>query len=256
MSRPTWKAMNAGYTAMLDRLAPVGPQDEISYDARRGAMKGAISGSWLDRRRFAATTAAASAESSGFPEADVRNAIRLWQSLYRTAADNARRGHLVIGTSSTDVLRVHEPISGMGVTFKPGLRAISSDGGAKCWPAAFEGRLADDDLGGPAEYFIGVGIGRWVYLHGAQLACPDLRWSTTASNLRTDSGSPYVRAWLHAQHPYRWAPVHDYRGHVSCQRCRRADGAKTEAAWRGLSVGADPRDHRLVPLPRIHFPPA
>ena len=74
------------------------------------------------------------------------------------------------------------------------------------------------------------------------------------AGLRTNSGSPHVRAWLHAQDPYRWEPAHDLSGNVSCSACARGTEADSRAAWEVLTANTKPQDHPLVQLPRHQWP--
>ena len=244
--------MDAAYTAMLDYLAPTGPHDEISLDDRRGAMKAAVAGSRADRRQFAA--AVARRASDGRDDAEVLHAIELWQWAYRRSERNARTGRLDIHNDGDgERYSVTEPFSGIGVAFYPSSdRHIDSSGGAKGSPTALQGQVAGDYFG-RAEHFIGVGIGRWVYLRGARMVDPQIRWPIVAG-LRTNSGSPHVRAWLHAQDPYRWEPAHDLSGNVSCSACARGTEADSRAAWEVLTANTKPQDHPLVQLPRHQWP--
>lgn len=249
-----WQTMEAAYYAMLDHLAPVGPDAEISIDERRGAMKGAVAGSRADRKQFAAAVARRTADG---PEDFViaRQAIELWQWAYRRAEHNARTGRLIVH-HACDGQRcsVTEPFSGIGAAFYPSTdRHIDSSGGAKRSPTILQGHVAGDGFV-QAEHFIGVGIGRWVYLRGSQLVDPRVRWPIVAG-LRSGSGSPHVRAWLHAREPHRWEPVRDEAGNVSCSTCARATDAGTHATWEALPADAKPQDHPLVRLPRHQWPP-
>lgn len=240
-----WDAMEAAYTAMLDYLAPAGPEDEMSIDERRGAMKGAVAGGRAARTQFAAAAARRVAET---PEDALllRRAIELWQWAYRRAVRNARTGHLVVHSDPDgERFSVTEPFSGIGAAFYPNTdRHIDSSGGAKGSPTALHGHVAGDYFG-RAEHFIGVGIGRWVYLRGAHLVAPQARWPIV-SGLRPGSGSPQLRAWLHAQDPCRWQPVHDSAGNISCSRCAGDTAAGTRAAWEALTADAKPQDHPLA----------
>lgn len=245
-----WESMDAAYVAMLDYLAPVSPEDEVSIDERRGAMKGAVAGSRAARRSFAIEIARQAA-SDGHEEAELRQAIALWQWAYRRAERNARAGCLDVRLDGGDGQRwsVTEPLSGIGAAFYPATdRHVDSSGGAKDSPTVLRGRVAGEFFG-RAEHFIGVGIGRWVYLHGAKMVEPRVRWPIVAG-LRGDSGSPHVRAWLHAQEPYWWEPVHDSAGNVSCSMCGRGAAADTRAVWETLTAHAKPREHPRCQLPR------
>ena len=249
-----WEAMQVAHTAMLDHLAPVGPDDEIPIDERRGAMKGAVAGRRADRKQFAAVVAHRAADDPN-DAVVLRQAIELWQWAYRRAEHNARTGRLIVD-SAGDGQRwsVIEPFSGIGAAFYPGTdRHIDSSGGAKGSPIILQGHVAGEYFG-RAEHFIGVGIGRWVYLRGSQLVAPQVRWPIVAG-LRSGSGSPHVRAWLHAREPYRWEPVCDVAGNVSCTTCARATEDGTRVAWEALPADAKPQDHLLVPLPRHQWPP-
>lgn len=244
--KPSWENMEAAYMAMLDYFAPVAPDEYIPIDERRPAAKHAVSGSALRRRRTAARIARAQADI--WTADELYDAIRLWQWAYRKAARNARQGNLT-SHAFEDHITVNEPLSGIGVKFTPRTQWITSDGGTKDRPTVLEGHITGDHFGRP-EKFIGVGIGRWVYLHGAQQTFPDLRWPTYNRGLRLSSGSPHVRAWLHAQQPHRWAPMHTRSAPASCATCARDTPHETDQAWRELDAAARPRDHRLVRLPR------
>lgn len=246
--KPSWAAMDTAYTTMLDFLAPIGPEDEASIDDRRAAMKGAVTGNRSARRKFA-VEAARTNTNSPHSQTELRDAIQLWQWAYRQAERNARNGHLTVHQYE-QTWDVTEPLSGIGVRFYPTTdRHIDSTGGSKGSPTILRGRIAGDFFG-RAEYFIGVGIGRWVYLRGAQLVQPRVRWPIVAG-LRAGSGSPHVRAWLHAQQPYWWAPVRDDAGNASCARCGQdSTSAGIRRAWEDLAIDAEPADHPLVPLPR------
>lgn len=241
--------MEEAYTAMLDYLAPTGPEDEVSIDERRGAMKGAVAGGRAARTQFAVAAARRAAETPD-DALVLRRAIELWQWAYRRAEHNARTGRLIVHSDpGGERFSVVEPLSGIGAAFFPNTdQHIDSSGGANGSPTVLQGYVAGD-YAGRAEHFIGVGVGRWVYLRGAHLVAPQVRWPIVAG-LRSDSGSPHVRAWLHAQDPCRWQPVHDSAGIISCSRCAGDTKAGTRAAWETLTADAKPQDHLLVPLPR------
>lgn len=59
-----WEIMDDAYVAMLHYLAPAGPEDEVTIDERRGAMKGAVAGSRSARRTFAIEVARHSARAT------------------------------------------------------------------------------------------------------------------------------------------------------------------------------------------------
>lgn len=244
--RPSWQDMDVAYEAILDYFAPVAPDEYVPIDERRPAVKHALAGTALHRRLTAARIARAQADI--WTAEELYEAIRLWQWAYRAAAHSARQGNLT-SQAFDDHITVTEPLSGIGVKFTPHRREISSDGGTKDLPTVLQGHITGNHFG-RAEKFVGAGIGRWVYLHGAQQVLPDLRWPTLNTTLRPGSGSPHVRAWLHAQQPHRWAPVHQMPAHASCATCARATPRETEAAWLELDADARPRDHRLIRLPR------
>lgn len=175
------------------------------------------------------------------------DAVQWWQWAFETAAHNAEHGELSVhryNHNSQRWVHVVEPLSGIGVQFcEDG--TISSGGGAKAPATIFNTIVEGGDPPTAAEHFLGVGIGRWVYLRGAREAFPRYRWMTNSAPLRRDSGSPYVRAWLHTQDPYRWAPVHFMRGRSSCRRCAGATQDQTEANWAELSKGEPGSAHRL-----------
>lgn len=137
-----------------------------------------------------------------------------------------------------------EPFSGIGVRFcEDG--TISSGGGDKAPAKIFNTVVDGGDPPTAAENFLGVGIGRWVYLRGAREAFPRNRWTTNSASLRRNSGSPHVRAWLHAQDPYRWAPVHYTNGRSSCRPCSGNTPEQTEANWLTLTKDEPAPAHRL-----------
>ncbi len=216
-------------------------------------MKGAVAGGRAARTQFAAAAARRAAETPDDALA-LRRAIELWQWAYRRAERNARTGRLVVHSDpGGQRFSATEPFSGIGAAFYPTTGHIDSTSDAKGSPTVLQGHVASDYFG-RAEHFIGVGIGRWVYLRGAHLVAPQARWPIVAT-LRSDSGSPHVRAWLHAQDPWRWQPVHDSAGNISCSNCAGDTEAGTRAAWESLTTGARPRDHLLVPLPRHRWEP-
>ena len=106
---------------------------------------------------------------------------------HRRSERNARTGRLDIHSDGDgERYSVTEPFSGIGVAFYPSTdRHIDSSGGAKGSPTALQGQVAGDYFG-RAEHFIGVGIGRWVYLRGARMVDPQIRWPIVAG-LRTNS---------------------------------------------------------------------
>ncbi|MCS3779320.1 hypothetical protein [Tsukamurella ocularis] len=245
MGQINWECMDAAYTALLDHLVP---QNDLSNDERRAEMKHALAGSPYARWKLAVSIAASATADTRSPRRMYR-AIRLWQSAYRECVARARAGGDNLRVRhDDDYTSVIEPLSGMGVKFYHDGR-ISSDASAKSrTPKAFIGKLDDTYFGDP-EHFIGVGIGRWVYLHGAELAAPARRWPTNSAGLRPYSGSPHVRAWLHSQQPYRWAPVHR-AGRASCGTCEGGTPEETADTWLHLPPSAGGDQHRLVPLPR------
>ncbi|SLH39252.1 hypothetical protein [Mycobacteroides abscessus] len=184
-------------------------------------------------RQAAHRAAAGSPPIARDPEAAYR-AVRLWQQAFRASLHNARYGPLEVyrGPESGAAL-VTEPLSGIGVTFKPDA-VIDSTGRSKDRPTFFDGRISDNEDIAVAEDFRGLGIGRWVYLRGAQLAFPQMRWPIS-HGMRPEQSVQRVRAWLHTVDPYTWAPVHLAGRRASCPRCGATSPDGTEENWAHIS---------------------
>lgn len=205
-------------------------------------LKGAIT-PWWNTRRVAREAAEYAGRKGSFSHESARAAVKLWQRAFRVCIANAKTGELaVVHSEDTEWIVVTEPLSGIGVRFNSDGK-ITATGSSKSPPTVFNGCLVDEG-GAVAEDFLGVGIGRWVYLRGALLAYPEMRWGTAKAGLRNGSGVEQVRAWLHTMDPYRWAPMHQWTDHSSCQRCAGEDPDETEDNWLNMPPGQSPRDHQ------------
>lgn len=235
------------------RSLSTGPGDLYSDDLRAahdglvkvlgaGGLKGAIK-PWWTTRRVAREAAEHAARKGAFSHESARTAVKLWQKAFRACVKSAMAGELeVVHSEDTDWIVVTEPLSGIGVRFNSDGK-ISATGSSKSPPTVFNGCIVDEG-GAVAEDFLGVGIGRWVYLRGAPLAYPQIRWGTAKAGLRPGSGVEQVRAWLHTMDPYRWAPMHQWTDHSSCQRCAGEDPDETEDNWLDMPPGERPHDHQ------------
>ncbi|SHX95906.1 Uncharacterised protein [Mycobacteroides abscessus subsp. abscessus] len=220
------------------RAAHDGLVKVLGADGLKGAIK-----PWWNTRRVARAAAEYAGRKGAFSRESAITAVKLWQQAFRVCVKNAKTGELeVVHSEDTDWIVVTEPLSGIGVRFNSDGK-ISATGSSKSPPTVFNGCTVDGG-GAVAENFLGVGIGRWVYLRGAPLAYPQIRWGTAKAGLRPGSGVEQVRAWLHTMDPYTWAPMHQWTDHSSCQRCGGDNPDETEENWWNMQPGERGSDHR------------